>query len=78
MSEPAPVYELDTVRAAIAHVEANRLNDHTRAYLDALTTRRMELYRAAWQGDAAALDEFKALYFSLASLTALLPVEVVA
>ena len=76
MSEQRPTYDLDTARANINVAEANRLNSLVRAYLDALSVRRMELYRAAWQGDSAAMREFRDLCMSAAAWASGLPVEV--
>lgn len=77
MTEQRAVYELTQARTTIREAEAANLNTQARAFLDALSTRRMELYRAAWQGDGAARDELRALCMALAALAAHLPVEAV-
>ena len=78
MTEQRAVYELTQARNNIHEAEAANLNAESRAYLDALSVRRMELYRAAWQGDNAARIELRALRLALAALADGLPVEVVA
>ena len=78
MTEKPPVYDLPDARAELHAAEATNLNAQARAYLDALSVRRMELYRAAWQGDNAARIELRALRLALAALADGLPVEVVA
>ena len=76
MSEAPPVYHV-AARADIHAAEAQNLNALARAYLDALSTERMRLYRGAWQGDDNARADLRSLCMALAALAANLPAEVV-